>query len=125
MILNHFFWRRYVDDIFFIAKEADLNDTTRISNDIDNPIKVNIEIKNIAKLPFLDILIDGQTTDNSQFIATTVYKKPISTGQYNNFNSVCPFCRKIAVLKTLAFRVIRYLSYNNDFDNEKNISRFG
>ena len=51
------FWRRYVNDLFFIAENCHINDTFIFSNSISSDIHTTLEVEVDSAIPFLDILI--------------------------------------------------------------------
>ena len=80
-------WLRYVDDMFVVIHEYDVESFTNHINSIDPHIKFTIEPEKDSHLPFLDteiILNEDATTD------TRVYRKPTHTDQYLNWSSNHP-----------------------------------
>ena len=84
--LKHFFWVRYVDDIFIIYQHDDncFSDFLDILNNFIPTLKFTTEIEENKKLPFLDVLVHH--TENNDF-KFSVYRKNTNTESYiHNFS---------------------------------------
>ena len=71
-----FFWRRYVDHVFIIAKQ---DHTVEILNQTksENPAKqFTFEYEADNRPAFTEISIERKEIDSSQEISKTVYRKP-------------------------------------------------
>lgn len=61
-------------------------------------------------LPFLGIVIKKKKSDVIIKIAKSQCIGKSRSGQYMNFGSECPIFRKVAGIKTLLIRALRYCS---------------
>lgn len=61
-------------------------------------------------LSFLAIYIELKENTTDQNLRKSVYCKETLSGQYLKFHSECPIFHKVAVVKTIAIRVLRYCS---------------
>ena len=80
-------WFRYVDDVHSATRKDQVNQLQEQLNFLDPHIKFTIELPGTDGLPFLDSLT--KCTSNS--IESTVYRKPIHTDRYLDYNSNHPF----------------------------------
>ena len=71
-----------------------------------NPVLRFTLEENNSTLPFIDVLVCKET---SAFLMT-VYRKPIFTGLYIRWDSICPKKWKINLIKTLTHRAIMVCS---------------
>ena len=95
------FYKRYVDDIFFLFKrETDAERFLTFLNGQHPKIKFTIEKEKNNQLPFLDILNDS----SSNKLVTSVYRKPTYTGLLTNYNSFTSPNYKKGLIKTLIDR---------------------
>ena len=85
---NIVFWKRQVDDIFFIWRgtKEELELFVWKLNGFEYSIQFTLEIENDGFIPFLDI---GITKADEKFI-TKIYRKPTHMQQYINWNSNHP-----------------------------------
>ena len=89
---------RYVDDTFSLFhKETEFQKFLNCLNSLHPSLKFTNEIETNNSLPFLDVLV---TKSDNKFI-TSVYRKPIFTGQYIHWNSFGPKQRKANLIDTL------------------------
>ena len=93
-------WFRYVDDVHSATRKDQVNQLRKHLNSIDPHIKFTIELPGTDRLPFLNTLT--KPTPNS--IESTVYRKPIHTDRYLDYNSNHPISAKLAVIYTLIHR---------------------
>ena len=94
-------WLRYVDDVLTIVKKGTRDSLLNYLNSIDPNIKFTIEPPNEqGAIPFLDTF--PRTSGNK--ILTSVYRKPIHTDRYLDFNSNHPKSAKRAVVRALTDR---------------------
>ena len=84
-------WFRYVDDVHSATRKDQDNKLQEDLNSIDQHIKITIELPETDELPFLDTL----TKPTSNFIKSTVYRKPTYTGRYLDYNSNHPTSTKL------------------------------
>ena len=59
------FWKRYVDDIFRITSQSDINIILGYAKPLCPPIQFTLEIEENHKLPFLDILTEHCNFDEN------------------------------------------------------------
>ena len=76
-------WFRYVDDVHSATRKYQVNKLQEHLNSIDPHIKFTRELPQTDGLPFLDTL----TKPMSNSIDSTVYRKPIHTDWYLDYNS--------------------------------------
>ena len=110
ILLNQFFYRRYVDDTFLIFN--DLSHVESFHNYLNSKhpnIKFTYEIEQDRKLSFLDIEIFRQ---HGKFM-TSVFRKSTFTGLGLNFLSYSPSLYKLNSIRTLISRAYNICS---DFD---------
>lgn len=91
-------YERYVDDTLMVAKKSEVNNIMSALNKLHPNIKITHELPTNGKLAFLDIMIEGNTTE--------VYRKPSATGVVVNFNALSPWRYKVAALKAHVKRAI-------------------
>ena len=96
------FWHRYVDDTFVIHKEVNKQDFLQHINSVDPAIKFTVEDnKEDGSIPFLHTIIKPEE-DGS--LSITVYRKPIHTDQYLQWDSHHNLSVKFSVINTLSHR---------------------
>ena len=93
--------------IFVITSEPHINDILYFANSLCQSIQFALEIEVNNKLPFLDILIEHNKVNGHLDFVTSVYRKPVFSGQYLNFNSINPLSLKLIVVRTL-FHLAKY-----------------
>ena len=120
--LSVLFYKRYVDDIFWIFKKSEqackfcdcLN--TRHKN-----IEFTIGKEQEEELPFLDVLI----TKTSNNRITINYKKSTDTGLLTNYLSFIPTRYKLGLVKAFVDRLCKINStwsgFHNDMEKTKSI----
>ena len=82
------FFTRYADDILAcFNSESEAISFLEYLNSLHPSLKFKIELEQLDKLPFLDILI----IKSNSSIVTTVYRKPTHSGVLTHFNSYVPF----------------------------------
>ena len=95
-------WLRYVDDTFVIQKEEYKQNFLEHINSVDPAIKFTVEdTKQDGAIPFLDTLVKPEA-DNT--LSITVYRKPIHTDQYLQWDSHYHLLAKYSVINTLTHR---------------------
>ena len=109
-------YHRYIVDTFclFNDRHAALNFLNYI-NSIHPNIKFTIEEETDNKLPFLDIIIARDTSNN---FTTSVFRKKTFTGLGLHFYSFTPFKYKLGALKTLIHRAYHLSSSWHHFSSE-------
>lgn len=78
------FWRRCVDDVFFVSEPEALNEILSIGNSICTSMQFTIEYEKNC-LPFFNILIEREDNFDNQKTTTPVYRKDTFFRQYLNF----------------------------------------
>ena len=84
-------------------KEIEFQKFLNCLNSLHPSFKFTNKIKTNNSLPFLDVLV---TKSNNKFI-TSVYRKPIFTGQYIHWNSFGSKQRKTNLINTLRHRALK------------------
>ena len=93
-------WFRYVNDVHSATRKDQVNKLQEHPNSIDPHIKFTIELPGIDRPPFLDTLT--RPTPNS--IESTVYRKPIHTDRYLDYNSNHTILAKLSVTHIIIHR---------------------
>ena len=93
-------WKRFVDDIFCLARLEYIDNILLALNSFHKNIKFTFVIEKYNTIPFLDILIRRKP----ETIETTVYRKKTCTDSYMNWYSFVPKNWKWGTLKTLVRR---------------------
>ncbi|OXA39128.1 hypothetical protein Fcan01_26135 [Folsomia candida] len=99
-----YFWKRYVDDVFCIARSRNQDKILQDINSFHPSIQFTVEEEINGRLPFLDIVIYSK---NDSSLGHFIHRKPTQTCQYLNFRSFHPRAHKIGVIDTLLTRAIR------------------
>ena len=93
---------RYVDDTFVIQQEGQKKTFLEHINKVDPAIKCTVEgNQESGAIPFHDTLLK-QEADN--FRSITVYRKPMHTDQYLQWDSHHTLVTKYSVITTLTHR---------------------
>ncbi|UYV67003.1 K02A2.6-like, partial [Cordylochernes scorpioides] len=100
------YWRRYVDDIFCIAKTNKLRHILDTLHTFHADIKFTHESEIDLVLPFLDILI----IRTPHKLHTTVFHKKTIPPLYTHFSSNSPIAYKINTVRTLTKRIYTHCS---------------
>ena len=110
-------WYRFVDDIFSIVKQSQVNDFLKHLNEQHPSIRFTMELEKDKKLPFLDVTVHrtGET------LTTTVYRKPTHSGRYLNFSSHHPPSAKRSVVQALHHRLEYITTSEDDREKEKEL----
>ena len=107
--------RRFVDDTFLIFRSKDHVEKFRnYLNKQHKNIKFTSEIEENGSLSFLDININRE---NYKFV-TSVYRKPIFSGVFTNFESFIPDMYKRGLIETLLHNSFRLCSNYDNFHQE-------
>ena len=93
-------WFRYADNVYSSTRRDQAKEFQEHLNSIDPCIKFTIELPETDGLTLLDTLT--KTTPNS--IESTVFRKPIHTDRYLDYNSNHPISAKLSVIHTLTHR---------------------
>lgn len=94
---------RYVDDIFCIAKETDIQTIHNSFNSFHEKLQFTIETETDNSIPFLDLTI--QRNDNGRLI-TDWYHKNTWSGRYLNYDSYLPTVYKTNTITILTKRIL-------------------
>ena len=96
------FWHRFVGDIFVIHKEANKQDFLQHISSVHPAIGFTVEDnKEDGSIPFLDTIVKPEA-DGS--LSITVYRKPMHTDQYLQWDSHHHFSAKFSVINTFSPR---------------------
>lgn len=99
----YFFYRRYVDDIFIIVEENNINNLLESFNNYNKDIQFTIEIEENNSINFLDITIIRE----NDLIITNWHHKDTFSGRYVNFNSNMSDKDKVSIIYGLVDRAIK------------------
>ena len=99
-------WVRYVDDVFAVIKETDVEPFLTLLNERNSAIQFEMEREVDGQLPFLDVLVSR--VGNS--VSTKVYRKGTHTDRLLDFNSYHPLSHKRSVVRTLWTRAEKVCS---------------
>ncbi|GJQ81435.1 hypothetical protein Trydic_g14592 [Trypoxylus dichotomus] len=91
-------WLRYVDDTFVIWPHGEEKINGFLQHLEEESINFTMELEVDNRIPFLDVLVHKQCDGT---LRTTVYKKPMHTGQYLHFESKHPHNVKLGVAECL------------------------
>ena len=95
-------WLRYVDGTFVIQQEEHKLNFLEHINNVDPAIKFTVETnQQYGAIPFLDTIVKPQA-DNT--LSLTVYRKPMHTDQYLQWDSHHHLSAKCSVISTLTHR---------------------
>ena len=75
-------WKKY--DTFYILKKSAVEELLNHFNNLQPSIQFTVEVKRDGSLPFLDTLLQRKEDGN---LGVTVYRKPIHTDRYLDFQS--------------------------------------
>ena len=102
-----YLWKRFVDDTFTIIKSTQKTSFLEHLNSIDQHIQFTCEeSRQDGSMPFLDILI---TPKEDRSLSTTVYRTPMHTGLYLQWDSNHTVSSKYSVVGTLHHRAQTHL----------------
>ena len=107
-------WSRCVDDVHSATRKDQVNKLQEHLNSIDPHITFTIEPPGTDGLPFLDTL----TKPTPNTIESTVYRKPIHTDRYLDYNSYHPISAKLSVIHTLTHRAKQVCSNLNSLQRK-------
>ena len=110
-------WIRFVDDTFFIIKKTQKESSISHINTIDEKIQFTMEdSREDGSMPFLDTLI---TPCSDGSLSTRVYRKPIHTDLYLQWDSHHTIAAKYSVVSTLHHRAKAVCSTQQLLDEEE------
>lgn len=98
------FWKRFVDDIFAIARRRNIKQIHDKINSFHPAIQFTIELEVDEKIPFLDIMLYNKKDGTIGF---HVFRKPTQTNKYLHYDSFHPNAHKISVCDTLLSRALK------------------
>ena len=91
-------WMRYVDDTFVIIQEGKKQTFLEHISKVDPAIKFTVEGNQVnSAIPFIDTLVKPEA-DNT--LSITVYRKPMHTDQYLQWDSHHNLAAKYSVIST-------------------------
>ncbi|BHF79535.1 hypothetical protein SprV_0702265600 [Sparganum proliferum] len=114
------FWRRYVDDTFFIVKKGMLQHFHSLLNAVFPDIKFTREEEQEQQLPFLDVLVRRNLNGE---LETTVHRKATNTTQLLILHSNHPVAHKRCCVKTLLKHIQTHCSKPEDRAREAHYLR--
>ena len=97
------FWKRYVDDVFYIGRMKLEETRTRI-NTISQHIQFTMEAPVNGNMPFLDTMV---TLDSDGRFSTGLYAKALHSGHILPWSSSVPMARKMSCVKSETQRALR------------------
>ena len=109
-------WKRYVDDVFALARERYLPKTLNLLNSRHSSINFTVEKEIDGKLPFLDLLITRKENNRIKF---GIYRKPTSTDRYITADSNHFGAQKQAAFHSMAHRLFNIPLEKCEFDAER------
>ena len=95
-------WKQYVDDTFVIMKKNNLKAFHEHLNNIEASIKFTLETECNNSLPFLDVLVVKEKSEN---LTTKLDLKPTHTNRFLDFNSQHSLSQKRGIIFTLSHRI--------------------
>ena len=96
-------WCQYLDDTFVIQKEEIKQNFLQHINSVEPVIQFSVENnKEYGAIPFLDTIVKPE---NDGKLSITVYRKPMHTDQYLQWDSHHHLSAKYSVISTLTNRV--------------------
>ena len=101
------YWKRYIDDIFFVSSSP-LDNIIPYVNSMNDSISFTLEEPNDYNLSFLDTAVSYHQ-DSSSF-STKYYSKILHSGHLLPWESHVPLSRKINLLKSENLRAHRLCS---------------
>ncbi len=101
------FWKRNVDDTFFIIKKDQVKSFHQLLNTTLPGIEFTMEELTNDRLPFLDVLVQKLPSGDFE---TSVYRKETYADVVLHFDSNHPACNKRGCIKALVGRVDTHCS---------------
>ena len=93
-------YTRYVDDCFAITDNITQLDQLKSNLEDNSALKFTTQLEINKKLSFLDVQLDRKINN----LHTSVHREATNTGDYLNYNSICPDKYKHAVIQTFLYR---------------------
>ena len=110
-------WKRFVDDTFVILETEHKEEFLNHINAIEEKIKFTAETtKADGSIPFLDTLV---TPKSDGSMSTTIYRKPIHTNQYLQWDSHHAISNKYSVINSLLHRAKDICSNQDQLEDEQ------
>ena len=109
-------YRRYVDDVACVMKQADVESFHKHLKEQDDNINFTVERYSDGGLPFLDCL---NLVKDDGTIDVSVYRKKTHTDRYLDFHSHHPVQHKVSVVRTLFSRTESVPSSEPNKDRER------
>ena len=105
-------YRRFIDDTFLLLRTKDhIKKFKNYLNKEHKNMKFMSEIEENGSLLFLDIII---SRENNKLV-TSVYRKPICSSVFTNFESFVPDIHKLGQLKVCFTEVLHYAPVTETF----------
>ena len=110
------FWKRFIDDIFFIflGTETQLEEVIRFMNNMHPTIKFTFQYSH-HQIAFLDTMV---YIDDQRKLQTTIYRKPTDKMCLLHFNSNHPLHMKESIIYSQAIRYCTIISDDRNLDLE-------
>ncbi|XP_076032448.1 uncharacterized protein LOC143020170 [Oratosquilla oratoria] len=108
-------WMRYVDDVFVIMKEGEVDCFLNFWNGRNTAIQFEMEREVKGQLSFLDVLV----TRSGHIMTTGVYRKDTHTDSLLDYESSHPVEHKKSVVKTLWSRAGNLCSTEENLKEER------
>lgn len=109
-------WLRYVDDVFAVVKEENLNELLTLINSQSESIQFTVEKEVNRSIPFLDLRIT-RTEDNK--LSFSIYRKPTHTDRFITAESYHCGSHKKAAFHSMAHRLYNIPLTKQAFDDER------
>ncbi|XP_044757350.1 uncharacterized protein LOC123315616 [Coccinella septempunctata] len=103
------FIKKYRDDIITAMPEEFIQQSLQILNSFDTSktLQFIIEVENNKSLPFLDMTVIREETEEGSTLMTDWYKKKISSNRYIHHRSYHPFNMKVNIIRNLKTRITK------------------
>ena len=109
-------WKRYVDDTFVILETTYKDEFFQHINGIEQKIQFTAEnTRADGSLPFLDTLV---TVQEDGSLSTSIYRKPMHTNQYLQWDSHHSIANKYSVINSLIHRATNICSNQEQVKEE-------
>lgn len=116
-------WKRYVDDIFCIVKEQDVDIILDKLNSQHETIKFTVEREIDGILPFLDLKI----IRNGENLEFDVYRKPTTTSVFIPYDSNHNYSHKMSAFSSMIHRLLNVplntVRYTNELNHIKKLAQ--
>ncbi|XP_044745080.1 uncharacterized protein LOC123306943 [Coccinella septempunctata] len=103
------FIKKYRDDTITAMPEEFIQQSLQILNSYDNSktLQFTIEVENNKSLPFLDMTVIREETEEGSTLITDWHKKKISSNRYIHHKSYHPFNMKVNIIRNLKTRITK------------------